>query len=453
MFNTAQEKILIPLIEEGYEAYIAGGSIRSLLFHEDPHDVDICTSAPEKVLRKLFPQLIDISKNMNLQVYSVKIGKHSYEIAHFRCNEKYSNGRTPDSVEFECSAKQDAARRDFTINSMFMTYDDEIIDFFGGKEDIQNRILRAVGNPEERFAEDYLRILRAVRFAAKYDLQIEENTRKAMMNKSKGLLKLPPERIVTEFEKMMSLGGREFSRALKIMRDTGILALILPEVAILDLFPHSPEHHPEGNALQHTLQAVRVAGFTTPTVLWATLFHDLGKAVTYVKRWKESAQEFRHTYHGHDKAGVSIIEEIGKRLKLSNEVIEAAKFCARWHMLAFKLQEMKTENMMKVASSPYFDILIEVSEADVNAREMASDWEALQQRKEFVKEFQKAAQASKVITGDLVMETCNIAPGPKVGKALEKTKAWFISQIVKRKKPEPTMEEIIVQIKGFYRSL
>lgn len=425
--QNAKLNILRPIIKAGYQAYIAGGSVRAHFFNEEPHDVDICTDAPEEILQNLFNQVSDVSKNMNLKVFVVKSNEFNYEIARFRCNEVYSNHRSPDSVDFNCKLKEDAARRDFTINAMFLDEEDNIIDFFGGRQDIKNKVLRAVGDPEARFTEDCLRILRAVRFAAKYDLFIEDNTRKAMNRLNKDLLTLPAERITGEIEKMMELGGREFSRALKIMRDTGILKVILPEIAVLEKFPHDNDSHPEGpEVLSHILAAVRVCKSKDPLILYSVLFHDVGKAVTYKYRYKEKSKRWRHTYYGHDKAGVAIIEEIGERLKLPAKTIDVAKYCATEHMLAFRLPEMKPSKILTRIEHPYFDYLMEVSACDYGARGDNTVSEGLQKRKDFVDRFKKTASLTKWINGNLVMEHCNVKQGKIVGRIIQLTKNFIV---------------------------
>ena len=426
MIETAKNNILTPLINAGYSAFIVGGTVREMLLNNDNiTDVDIATNASHSAIKNIFPTSFDLSRNMNLNVFLVKINDFTYELAQFRGNEVYSNGRTPDSVEHTNDAKLDAKRRDFTINGLFMDKEGNIIDYVGGLADINKKILRAIGSPSTRFDEDVLRILRGIRFAVQYDLSIDPNTYLAMRKKMSGLLNLVPERITAEFDKMMSLGCKKFADALVIMHKIGILDILLPEIAILDKFEHSPLHHPEGNVFKHSIAAVKSCDSTDPVTIWSILLHDVGKAVTYKLREKNG--EFRHTYYGHDKAGEEIINNISNRLKLPTKTTDIAKFCATNHMLCHRLQEMKPNKILALVENTYFDYLMTVSDCDVASRGDGTITEELNRRRDFITKFKEHTAHILNITGNAVMEVCNIQEGPKVGSIIKKTREWAVN--------------------------
>ena len=413
MFKLVQQRILSPLQDAGYCAYMVGGCVRSLQFDETPHDIDIVTNAPENIIFTLFPGASDVSKNMSLKVYIISVGGQKFEVANFRSN----------SSDSSTGLEIDIFNRDFTMNALLMDSDSTIIDYVNGLADIENRKLRAIGNPDTIFIADPIRIIRGVRFKVQYDLTIDSNTLNSMRNNRKLLYDVPPERIMAELYKIMSLGGKKFADALILMHTLGILEIILPEIAILDNFKHSEKHHPEGNPFQHVISAVRYCKSTDPDILLAVLFHDCGKAVTY--KWRQKADgTYTHSYHGHDIAGVNIIADISKRLKLSTKTSEIAKFCAAKHMLCHKLSEMKAHKILTLIEHPYFYYLMEVSACDEGCRGSIS--EETIKRQQFVDNFIKNIMYyTDKITGKLVLELTNIEPGPLVGLIIFNTKKWI----------------------------
>ena len=242
------ERIVETLRAAGHEAYFAGGCVRDMVMGVEPHDYDIATSArPEEVVR-LFPGSLTVGAQFGVVV--VLAGSGDFEVATFRADAPSSDGRHPDSVRF-CSAREDVARRDFTINGML--YDpvaQRVIDWVEGQEDVRRRVIRAIGNPEERFAEDKLRLLRAVRFAARLDYAIEEKTYAAMVRMAPHAGEVSAERIRDELVRILT--GPNAGRAVRLMHDTGLLKPVLPEIEALAGVEQPPQFHPEGDVLEHT---------------------------------------------------------------------------------------------------------------------------------------------------------------------------------------------------------
>jgi len=241
MINSAKE-ILRKLSQYG-EAYIVGGTVRDIILNKEIHDVDIATNVPINIIDSIF-NTHDIGKNRDFGIVVVKYNNFNFEIANFRSDGEYTDGRRPNSIKIAKTFKEDAARRDFTINALAMDVNDNIIDFYNGKDDINNKILRTVGNPYERFNEDKLRLLRAVRFAARFDFSIEEETKKSIIHYSQWIRQVSSERIRDEIYKAAS-NSKIFARYIEILSEVDLLRQILPEVEILKEFEHSPDTHPE----------------------------------------------------------------------------------------------------------------------------------------------------------------------------------------------------------------
>jgi len=291
--------IVKTLQSSGFEAYFAGGAVRDALMDKEPKDYDIATNAtPEQVL-ELYPNANTIGKHFG--VILIKVDRKAYEIATFRTDGSYNDGRRPDQVTF-ATAEEDATRRDFTINGLF--YDpitDKLIDFVGGHSDIKSKQLKAIGNPAERFQEDALRLLRAVRFSVKTGFQIEPTTLQALHDNADLLSQISVERIAEEFSKIITSPERR--KGLELLVDTGLMKHIIPEVYDLIGCEQPPQFHPEGDVYTHTCIALSLLEDNAPlTLCLSVLLHDIGKPPTY--KWDEEAQRIR--FNGHDGVGAEM---------------------------------------------------------------------------------------------------------------------------------------------------
>ena len=269
-------RILRTLNDRGYRAYLDGGCVRDLLMGREPRDWDVATDAGPEAVRRLFDRTVAVGARFG--IITVLLDDGSYEVARFRRDGEYGDGRRPREVEF-ADAEADAQRRDFTINGMF--YDpasSRVIDYVGGHEDIAKRLIRAIGNPEQRFSEDYLRMLRAVRFAARLDFAIEPATLAAIRAGAERIGEVSAERIRDELNMILTEGGA--AAGAQLLMDLGLMPAILPEVAKMDGVPQPPEFHPEGDVWTHVRMMLEQLQAPTRTLAWGVLLHDIGKPPT-----------------------------------------------------------------------------------------------------------------------------------------------------------------------------
>lgn len=356
---------LVKSIETSYPGsttLIVGGSVRDLILQRPVTDIDIATNVPIENLVRDY-KTHDIGKSKDFGIVVIEFSGNTYEVAHFRQDGTYSDNRHPDAVNFVDTFKADSARRDFTINSMGITDTGALIDYNGGLADISNRVIETVGNASERFNEDAIRILRAARFAATLDFQIGMNTHAAMVSCRNLLANISKERIAGELYKAAK-SGLTLARFIEKLDEVGILEDILPEVHAFHPFVHALKHHPEGGGrvFGHVMEAIRVSRSTDPIVNVSILFHDLGKATTYVNR------DGKHTYYGHEQAGVPIIAKIAERLKFSADDTKSFQFAAANHMHVHNLDKLSIKKLVQIVNDENWSILREVSFADEACR-------------------------------------------------------------------------------------
>ena len=324
------------LEEQGYQAYFAGGAVRDFLLGRELADIDIATSAAPDVVEKLFPQTIDVGKQFGVIV--VVIDENNYEVATFRSDSGYEDGRHPSKVKFS-DARQDALRRDFTINSLFLNpLTGEVIDYNDGKDDLASRLIRTVGRPEQTLEEDKLRLLRAVRFACQLGFEIEADTYLQLDRFADQLGRISWERIRDEVLKVLT--GPDPGRGLKLMFDTGILDTILPEVAAMDGVLQPPQFHPEGDVLEHTRLLFSRSRCPSETLALAILLHDVGKPPTF--RVKE-----RIRFDGHAELGAKMAETICRRLRLSNDTVDGVVDLVKDHLRFIHVKEMRESTLKR----------------------------------------------------------------------------------------------------------
>ncbi len=376
--NSNEElKVAIKLMKEisnrfpDNEIYIVGGVPRDILTNDAVDDVDLATNISFSDLEPHY-ELKNISKSDSQPVFKINYGGFSFDLAQFREDSAGAMGRSENIATITNNFEADTKRRDLTINSFGLNVDGQIVDYQGGIEDLKNNIIKTVGTPHDRFTEDATRILRVARFAAKMGFEIESNTRRAMID-LKHILQdnkwISQESIAKEFYKA-SKSGPVLRRFIEHLLDTRIAHDILPELTAMEDMWHDTKHHPEaeGNVLGHILECLSVSPFTDPVVNLAILFHDFGKAVTQsVKQHGSKASRF----HGHEGAGVPIVNSIFERLKF-NELTSSDKRhilnAVEKHMLIHNLTNLNIKTLTKLVNNSGWDVLKKVAYADAASR-------------------------------------------------------------------------------------
>ncbi|MDB6079930.1 MAG: polynucleotide adenylyltransferase/metal dependent phosphohydrolase, partial [Akkermansiaceae bacterium] len=341
----------------GHTAYFAGGCVRDRLLGKEPKDYDIATSATPAQVLKLFPGSNEVGAHFGVII--VKLGGHQTEIATFRTDGSYRDGRRPETVTFS-TPEEDAQRRDFTVNGLFENPDTgEVIDHVGGQADLQARVLRAIGNPGDRFGEDALRLMRAVRFATVLGFVIEPATWQAIQDHSTGLRQISPERIRDEFSKIIAAPRR--ADGLDLLVQSGLIEHFLPEVLPLIGCEQPPQWHPEGDVYIHTRIMLGMIAPDAPLDLClAVLLHDIAKPPTF--QYDAAADRIR--FNGHDALGATMADEILRRLRYPNEIVESVAFMVSRHMQFMNVQNMRVAKLKRFMAEPTFPRELELHRVD-----------------------------------------------------------------------------------------
>lgn len=344
------------LTESGHTAYFAGGCVRDKLLGLSPKDYDIATSATPAEVLKLFPGANEVGAHFGVVI--AKHEGHHIEIATFRTDGSYGDGRRPDSVTFS-TPEEDAHRRDFTINGLFENPETgEVIDHVNGLSDLKSRTLRAIGNPSDRFQEDALRLLRAIRFSTTLGFPIEPVTLAAIRENAHLLDKVSPERIRDEFSK--TINSRNRRRGLELLVDTSLIGHFLPEVLPTIGCEQPPEWHPEGDVYTHTCIMLEMLEPDAPLELClATLLHDIAKPPT-----RTIDPDGRIRFNGHDAMGAEMAETILSRLKYPNAVIRDASHMVSRHMQFMNVRQMRKSTLKRFMAEPTFPQEMELHRVD-----------------------------------------------------------------------------------------
>lgn len=338
------------LIREGHQAFLVGGCVRDLLLGREPADYDIATDAtPDRVI-SLFPESVAVGAQFGVII--VPRDGHHVEVATFRSDIGSADGRHPERVVFTSSPEQDVQRRDFTINGLLMRHDSgRVLDFIAGQSDLHAGIIRAIGEPARRFAEDKLRMLRAVRFSARFGFRIEAETFAAIRLHAHEIGQVSAERIREELTKLLTEGAAR--RGMELLDESGLLKYILPEVAALQGIEQPPQYHPEGDVWIHTLLMLEGLPAGSPSTLaWGVLLHDVGKPPTF-KPISETGDRIR--FNGHVDVGVRIAEVICERLRFSNQDSDQIFALIANHMRFKDVSRMRASTLKRFIRLPRFD--------------------------------------------------------------------------------------------------
>ncbi len=373
-------EIVRALRARGHQAYFAGGCVRDLLLGREPADYDVATDATPRQVMQIFPQTFAVGEQFGVVLVPLaetngatgvpstssgqalaRHGEHSnatVEVATFRSDVGYSDGRHPDEVRFSQDPREDVARRDFTINGMMLDpANNEILDFVGGRDDLQAGIIRAIGDPERRFAEDKLRMLRAVRFAARFDFKIDPATMAAIQKLAPQIHQVSSERVREELTKMLTEGRAR--RAFELLDTSGLLPEVLPEIAAMKGVEQPPQFHPEGDVFTHTLLLLdKLPAGCSKTLAWGALLHDVGKPPTF------RVAPDRIRFDGHVEVGVKMAAEICRRLRFSNHETDRILALVENHMRFADVQRMKQSTLKRFLRLPGFDEHLELHRMD-----------------------------------------------------------------------------------------
>ncbi|HTP70400.1 MAG TPA: CCA tRNA nucleotidyltransferase [Dongiaceae bacterium] len=395
----------------GFQAYLVGGCVRDLLLGREPADYDVTTGAkPDQVLL-LFRDSVAVGAQFG--VVLVKGHGTTVEVATFREDLGYSDGRHPDQVRYASRPEEDVSRRDFTINGLLMRHDSgEVLDFVGGQADLQARLIRAIGEPERRFREDKLRMLRAVRFAARFGYAIEPKTLAAIQARAAEIHVVSAERIQEELSKMLTEGAAR--RAFELLDESGLLPYVLPEISSMKGVPQPPEFHPEGDVWIHTLLMLEeLPPGSSRTLAWGVLLHDVGKPPTF-RPASETGDRIR--FDSHVEVGVRMAGEICGRLKFSNDDAGQIQALVANHMKFKDVAQMRKSTLKRFVRLPRFAEHLELHRLDCGASHGRVD--AYNLVRDFLATTPlEQVRPARLLTGDDLNEM-GYAPGPGYQKIL-----------------------------------
>jgi len=347
------------LLRAGHQALLVGGCVRDVLLGREPTDYDVATDATPDEVMALFPESVAVGAQFGVIV--VPRDGRKVEVATFRADVGYSDGRHPDSVVYARTSKEDVQRRDFTINGLLMRHDTgEVLDYVGGQADLQGGVIRAIGEPDRRFREDKLRLLRAVRFAARFGFSIEAATLEAIRLHAKEITRVSAERERDELTKLLTEGAAR--RGFELLEETGLLEIVLPEISALKGVQQPPQFHPEGDVWIHTrLMIEQLLAGTSPTLAWGVLLHDVGKPATFQSP-RETGDRIR--FNGHVDVGVRMAQDITRRLRFSNEETEQIVALVANHMRFKDVELMRASTLKRFVRMPRFDEHLELHRLD-----------------------------------------------------------------------------------------
>ena len=408
MEKVARE-IVARLRESGHIAYFAGGCVRDMVRGLTPKDYDVVTDARPEVVQTLFPRTFAVGAHFGVIIVLEK--GFQFEVATFRSDDAYIDGRHPSAVHFS-SPEEDAQRRDFTINGMF--YDpvaEKLIDFVGGCADIDAKLVRAIGDPARRFAEDRLRMLRAVRFATVLDYQIDKNTWDALVANASSINQISAERIRDELMRIFQSPNRV--RGWDLLDGSGLMRAILPELDAMKGVLQPEQFHPEGDVFVHTrLMLQMLPAEVSVSLVFAVLFHDVAKPVTATVD-----KTGRIRFNEHDRIGAEMTEAIMRRLRFSGAEIEATVEMVRQHMVFKDAPNMRVAKLKRFMARSTFDEELELHRVDCeSSHRMLDNYEfLLRKREEFANE---PIIPPPLMRGDDLI-ALGLKPGPKFGQILE----------------------------------
>lgn len=400
-------RIIHTLQEQRHRAYLVGGCVRDRLLGIVPKDYDVSTDATPDLLLSYFPKAQTVGAHFGVVLVKGENGA-AVEVATFRSEGSYEDGRRPEAVHFETDPAMDARRRDFTINGLMQDADSGgVLDFVRGIEDLERRVVRAIGDPRIRFAEDHLRMLRAVRFAARLGFSIEPGTLSAIRELAPNITRISAERIRDELIRILTEGGAR--RGLELLDESGLLGIILPEVKAFQGVEQPPEYHPEGDVWTHVLLMLDDLRSPSPSLAAGVLLHDVGKPATF-----RVADRIR--FDGHAEVGASMTKDILHRLRFSNQDAEQITSLVANHMRFKDVLQMRPSTLKRFLRLPKFDEHLELHRLDCQASNGYTETYRFVQSK-LAEYADEELRPPRLITGDDLIAQ-GFQPGPAFAKAL-----------------------------------
>ena len=399
------------LREQGYQAYFVGGCVRDLLLEREPADYDVATDATPEVVLGLFPRTLAVGAQFGV-VLVVDNGQQ-IAVATFRNDGPYPDGRHPQQVSYTRDPREDVLRRDFTINGLL--YDPlpsapaehRLLDYVGGEADLRAGLIRTIGEPADRFSEDRLRMLRAVRFAARFGFRIEDATWEAVCRSHAAIAQVSRERVRDELLKILTEGGAR--RGFELLDASGLLADLLPEMAAMKGVEQPPEFHPEGDVWTHTLLMLEKLTSPTPTLALGVLLHDVGKPPTF-----RLAERIR--FDNHAPVGARMAERICERLRLSRRDTEQVVALVEHHLRFKDVAQMRPAKLKRFLQMERFEEHLELHRLDcLSSHRNLENWEFV--RRKLAETPPEEIRPRRLVTGDDLI-ALGYQPGPRFGEIL-----------------------------------
>lgn len=408
------DQICHTLRSKGFQAFLVGGCVRDILLGREPADYDVTTDALPSQVEEIFPGSLTVGAKFGVVIVPEEAPASSdaerlqVEVATFRSDVGYSDGRHPDRVDYTKSPQDDVKRRDFTINALLLDPEtNEILDFVGGREDLEAGIIRAIGDPATRFGEDKLRMVRAVRFAARFGYAIEPATLKAIQKLAPEIDQISMERLRDELTKILTEGAAR--RGFELLDQTGLLIYLLPEIAKMKGVEQPPQFHPEGDVWIHTLMMIGgLPAGSSPTLAWGVLLHDVGKPPTFAP---PAGPNGRIRFDRHVEVGVKMAEQICRRFRFSNEDTEQILALVTNHMKFKDVPRMKPATLKRFVRVDKFGEHLELHRLDSLASHGKLDNYELVSR--FIAETSpEQVRPVRLLTGDDLI-ALGLKPGPR----------------------------------------
>lgn len=411
------KQICATLKAKGYQAYLVGGCVRDILLNREPADYDVATDATPDAVQKIFPRSLAVGAQFGvIVVLDESAVEHpaQVEVATFRSDIGYTDGRHPDRVSYTTSPEEDVRRRDFTINGLLLDPETgQVLDFVGGRQDIEARVIRAIGDPVRRFTEDKLRMLRGVRFSARFNYVLDPLTSKAESQLAAEIAQVSAERLRDELTKILTEGAA--SQGFELLDSTGLLIHILPEISRMKGVAQPPEYHPEGDVWIHTLLMLeKLPAGCSETLAWGVLLHDVGKPPTFAP---PELTGDRIRFNEHAEVGTRMAEAICRRFRFSNENTDQIAALVANHMKFKDVLKMKPATLKKFVRQPRFE-----EHLDLHRLDCLSSHGNLQNY-EYTRDFIRSTPPEEVrpprlLTGD-DLKAMGFAPGPAFSEILD----------------------------------